>query len=176
MRHAADIAAWGDHHEAFGATAGLLDEHAAAYPDITSALRAAAIGAERHAGVPARALLSGVDHLDRRERLAVALADWAAEGDRDQLAANIALVDGLLAPGGRLVEFVRRQLLRPASSLTAATEPAPVGIAALRVEALHAIKTLARFGLALRRVRDGRPWRALPPAASDHEQTPAPAA
>src|SRR2546423_4192093 len=73
LRHAADIAAWGDHHEAFGATAGLLDEHAAAYPDIRSALRAAAIGAARHAGVPAPALLSGVDHLDRRERLAVAL-------------------------------------------------------------------------------------------------------
>jgi hypothetical protein len=151
LRNAADIAAWSDRHGLADSAGGVLDEHAARYPEIGPALRSAALTAERHAGVPAAALLSDAEALGHRGRLAVALGDWAAAGDRDQLAANIDLVDGLLSPRGALWDFVRRQLLAggPEGSRRSA----------------HAAKMLVRFALALRRVRGGRPWRPLPPSA-----------
>ena len=104
--------------------------------------------------------------------LAVALGDWAAEGDRDQLAANIALVDGLLSPAGGRREFVRRQLLPPASELRAGVELPNGGVAALRVRGAHAAKTVVRFALALGRVGGGRAWRALPGAAWPRNMEP----
>jgi hypothetical protein len=147
LRHAADIGAWWDRHGPAHPSGGVLDEHAARYPELARALRAAALSAERHAGVPAAALLADADAVGRRGRLAVSLGDWAAEGDRDQLAANIDLVDGLLSPRGRVGDFLRRQLL---------------GGAGLRAGGVHATKLLVRFALALLRVRGGRPWRPLP--------------
>jgi hypothetical protein len=166
LRHAADIAAWSDRHGLADGPDGVLDEHAARYPEMAPALRAAALSAERHAGVPAPALLSDADALGHRGRLAVALGDWAAEGDRDQLAANIALVDGLLSPRGRRREFARRELVPPAFELGVADELPPSGFAALRVRGAHAAKTVVRFALALGRVRGGRAWRALPDAVT----------
>ena len=72
-------------------------------------------------------------------------------GDRDQLAANVDLVDGLLSPPGGARDFVRRQVLGPANT-------------ALWDRAVHAAKVLVRFALTLRRVCGGRPWRPLPPS------------
>jgi hypothetical protein len=171
LRHAADIAAWADRHGLAHGQA-ILDEHVACYPDLAPALRAATRSAERHAGVPATALLSDAAVLGRRGRLAVALGDWAAEGDRDQLAANIALVDGLLSPPSGRREFVRRQLLPPASELRVGGEMPTGGVAALGVRGAHAAKTVVRFALALGRVGGGRAWRALPGAAWPRNMEP----
>jgi hypothetical protein len=150
LRNAADIAAWSDRHGLADTAGGVLDEHAARYPEMAPALRSAALSAERHAGVPAAALVSDAEALGHRGRLAVALGDWAAEGDRDQLAANIDLVDGLLSPRGGTWDFVRRHVLAGG----------PEGSR----RSVHAAKMLGRFTLALRRVRRGRPWRPLPPS------------
>jgi hypothetical protein len=159
LRHAADIAAWWDRHGASYGARGILDEHASRYPELAPALRAAAVSAERHGGVPAGALLSNSRTPGRRGQLAVALGDWAAEGDRDQLAANVDLVDGLLGPRGLTRDFLRRQLLTPPVRTLG-----PDGSASLWARGVHAAKTLGRFALALRRVRGGRAWRPLPPS------------
>jgi hypothetical protein len=75
----------------------------------------------------------------------VRLADWTQAGDRDQLAANISLVDGLLAPSAARAAFARRELV----PRHGATPP-------------HAAKMLARYGAALWQVRRGRHWMAPP--------------
>lgn len=150
VRMAADIAAWWDRHgEAMPAR--FLEGHARRYPGLAPALSAAARCAEQLTGVPARSWLGDAAARGRRVDLATRFADWTQEGDRDQLAANISLVGGLLAAPGSGGSFVRRELSLPHAG--AATN------------ALHAAKLCARFALGLWHVRGDRRW-AEPPALS----------
>ena len=144
LRLAVDIAAWWDRHGAQLPEAA-LDGVAARHPELRRALGASAAVAERVAGVPAAAWLSGHVPGDRRAALAGRVADWSQTIDRDQISANTSLVDALLAPPGGLREFTRRQLLTVRRGSRAA----------------HAAKTSARFVLAaIRAARGG--WKPLP--------------
>ncbi|HEX8067732.1 MAG TPA: nucleotidyltransferase family protein [Thermoleophilaceae bacterium] len=145
VRHAADLAAWWDRH-GDDLPPRFLEGHARRYPELAPALTASATVLEHVTGTPAREWLGDAAVRGRRRvELAERLADWAQQGDRDQLAANISLVDGLLGPRGSARAFVRREL-GPRSD-----EPAG-----------HAAKVLARYAIALWRVRGGRRWSPAP--------------
>ena len=144
MRHAADIAAWWDRH-GHALPERFLEGHARGYPALAPALTAAAVAAERLTGTPATDWLGGAAAEGRRVDLATRLADWTQTGDRDQIAANISLADGLLGPPGSAGAFARRQLRPRAGALLP-----------------HAAKTLTRYAIALWRVRGGRWWAPLP--------------
>lgn len=109
LRMASDLAGWWDRHEVV-VGGGLLDEHVRRYPALARTWHVAAVVAERVVGVPATAWLTGARLPDRRSRLAARLSNWNESGDPDQLAANVASVDGLLAPPSALPAVVRREL------------------------------------------------------------------
>lgn len=146
LRLPADIAGWWD-RQVDGGRRGLLDEHAVRYPELARTWRAAALAAEPVTGISAARWLTPCPRTGTRIRLAVRLASWSGRGDYDQHVADVALVDGLLAPAGALPCYVRRQL-----------RGAPGNVL------LHAAKVLARFTVALWRVRR-RPGDPLPPSA-----------
>jgi hypothetical protein len=143
LRLAADVAGWSDRH-LDGAADPALADLAAEHPRLARTWAAAAVAAERTVGVPAAAWLAP-RRLDRRATLAVRLSNWNQSGDRDQLAANMAVVDGLLAPAGTHADYVRRV----ARAVPASKAPA------------HLAKTAARSAVALWRVR-GRWWAPVP--------------
>jgi hypothetical protein len=147
VRLAADLAAWWDRHRDELPSA-FLEDHPRRYPELGAVLTAAALAAERLTGTPATAWLGGELRPGRRVAVATRLADWTQHGDRDQLRANITLVDGLLGPRGTGRAFVRRELLPP-------------GVGPVR-RAVHAAKVCARFCLALWRVRGARSWASQP--------------
>jgi hypothetical protein len=86
--------------------------------------------------------------MDRRAALAVRLADWTQDGERDQLAANISLVGGLLGPRRSVPDFVRRELV---------PDPGRPG-----ASAVHAFKMSARYAAAVWKVRGEREWARTP--------------
>ena len=151
MRMAADIAAWSDRHRA-SLEPAFLAPHARRYPELAPALTAAASVAERLTGVRALEWLGDAAASGRRVELAVRLADWRQDRDRDQMAANISLIGGLLGPRGSARDFARRELV-PARNAPAAT-------------AAHAVKMCSRYALALWRVRGARTWAADPGTGS----------
>lgn len=149
VRLAADVAGWWDRHGQ-ALPARFLEDHARRYPQLAPALTASAAVLELVTGTPACEWLGDAPVRDsRRVALAERLADWTQEGDRDQLAANISLVDGLLGPSGSGRDFVRRELVPRSGS------PIP-----------HAAKVLARCLIALWRVRGGRHWSPAPGATA----------
>ncbi|HEX8646035.1 MAG TPA: nucleotidyltransferase family protein [Thermoleophilaceae bacterium] len=147
VRLAADIAAWWDRH-GHALPPRPLEGHARRYPELRPALTASAAVIEGVTGIAATEWLGSCAVRGRRVELAERLADWRQAGDRDQVAANMSLVDGLLGPSGAGRAFVRRELLPPSGS--------PV---------THAAKVGARCAIALWRVRRGRLW-APPPMAA----------
>ena len=68
------------------------------------------------------------------------LGSWSGRGERDQLVANTALIDGLLTPPRALPAFLRRQRAGAPGS-----------------RAVHLAKVAGRWATALWRVRRG-PW------------------
>jgi hypothetical protein len=106
LRLAADIAAW---HDRYGGE-GLLDDLAGRYPRLLRTWRAAAQAAEQVVGVPATAWLSDPTGPDLRGRVAVRLANPADRGVREQRAADVLLVDCLLAPRTALPTVIRREV------------------------------------------------------------------
>jgi hypothetical protein len=152
VRIAADIAAWSDRNSV---QPGELRLYLERYPRLAPALTAAAIAADELTGSSACAWLGvGKRPRGRRVALATRLADWSGAGERDQLAANISLADGLLAPLPALPGFARRQLGR-------SKEGGP----------LHVPKMLGRYARALWQVRSGRRW-VDPPQRSYRERQP----
>jgi putative nucleotidyltransferase-like protein len=149
VRLACDLAAWWDKHGS-ALPPRFLEEHAARYEGIAPALTAAAVAVERVTGVPAGDWLGEAAAPSRRVSAAARLADWTQDADRDQMAANISLVGGLLAPAGSAPEFARRELVLKGHGATAS--------------AAHAAKVVARYGIALWQVRGSRAW-AGPPGA-----------
>jgi hypothetical protein len=144
IRGAADVAGWWD-RRADRVPPGFLEPQARRHKRLAPALTAAAAAVERLTGAPATGWIGGAAATGRRVALAVRLADWTQAGESDQLAANIALVDGLLGPPGSAPALARRQLTTRAGG----TLP-------------HAVKTLARWAAGLWRVRRGRQWSPAP--------------
>ena len=148
LRMAADIAAWFDRQLPDGPQ-GLLDSHLDRYPELSRSLQAAALAAESVAGVPAATWLSDPRTDELRVRLATRLVNWDERGDRGQLFANLALVDGLLSPPGAHGDFLRREL---------ATGPEGEGRLA------HLTRRFGREITGLWQIRRG-PWSPIPPSA-----------
>jgi hypothetical protein len=132
LRLASDLSAWWDAHGA-GLPPGTLDELLHVYPALARALPTAVAVAEGIVGLPATRLIRDMPKLDRRERMAVRLANPNPSSSRSQLFADIGLIDGLLTPPGGLGAYVRRQLL-----------PSPQ---VLREQARHAARRRARSPL-----------------------------
>lgn len=161
LRLAADAAAWWDLHRPRG-DRPLLDPIAAEAPELRGALVAAAISLQRLVGIPAAALLSERP-ATRRTRAATRLANWTVTGDLDQVGANIALVDLLLAPLASSGHLARRALLPPGARIATMYGLPPGARWRLAFWRLaHGPKLLLRYAIALWRVRGGRSWMPLP--------------
>lgn len=143
LRLLADITAAWDLHAA-ELPGAFLEGHGHRYPELRPALSAAARVVQQLAGIPATAWLGDALAGGRRVTLAVRLADWTQEGDRDQLRANISLVGGLLGPPSSGRDFAERELLSYGSG---ASERAG-----------HVARMCARYALALWHVRGNRSW------------------
>jgi putative nucleotidyltransferase-like protein len=162
LRYAADIAAWWDRHGS-AAVPAALESMMAEHPALAEPWRAALAAAVPVAGLPTEATPAGCRPRARRSQIAARLTNWDLSGDIDQIHANVALIDGLLAPRGGLPAFLRRQVFRPAgpparsSSLAPESRSRAVGLAAL-----HAAKMLVRSLLAFWRLRHKRSWSAPP--------------
>jgi hypothetical protein len=137
LRLAADVAQWWDR---FGdrLPGGAVAALAASHPELARPLTAAAQHAERLIGVPYAGARSSPP-------AAVRLGDWRLGSGDDQIRANVALTDVLLAPPGARRGALRRRLRRRGAG------------------PLHAVRVAGRWAVALWRVRGGRDWAPLPP-------------
>ena len=146
LRHAIDATAWWDAHAGAPVDALLaptLAEHSA----LGRALCASATVLERLAGVPADRLVPIPAVPPWGLRAAVALANPLMHGKRQQIAAEITLVDGLLTPAGQRREFVRRRVLVAPEELPAEASRRPIAMA----RAEHVVRVLRRLPLAFMR-------------------------
>jgi putative nucleotidyltransferase-like protein len=166
LRYAADIAAWWDRHGSPAVPArleGLMAEH----PALAAPWCAALVAAVGVGGLPDEAALAGCRARSRRSQIAARLANWDLNGDADQIQANIALMDGLLAPQRGLGAFLRRQLFWPPGSAATSASLAPEARAhALALGGVHATKMVVRYLLAIWHLRCGRSWSPLPPSVT----------
>jgi hypothetical protein len=151
LRQTIDVAAWwaalGQENETRAAVRIVANSH----PKLKRALFAAAFHVEDIAGLP-RGSLGGDARLSQRQRAAVRLANPWLEGAREQRAADISMVDGLLSPRGGTRAFIGRQLLPPRWSLIRRqpklrdASSARLGVARLG----HAVRVVSRYALATR--------------------------
>jgi hypothetical protein len=165
LRLPVDIATWWDRQRRDLETP-VVDQIAQRNPQLHRALSASACALADLVGVPAGEVISTGGGLGWRFRAAVRLGNWDATGSRDQMIANISLVDWLLTPprGGR--DFVRRSLIPPREKIKG-TYGLGSG-ARWRTHfwrVAHGPKLLARYALALWGVRGGRRWAPLPPTS-----------
>ena len=112
LRHVADVGAWWDRHGTAGGPP-LLDGLSAAHPALCRPFAAAALLADRTAGVPADRLLSDLRHGRLRIRLALRLANPVEPTSARQAQAGVVAIDGLLTQHGQAGAFVRRHILLP---------------------------------------------------------------
>ncbi len=148
LRHATDLGAWWDR---FGSEVpdGAMGELARAYPRLRPALAAAIETAKARVGL---AQIESPGRLGIGARAAVRLADRPrAFRSREQLFAQIGLIDGLLTPRGGFRAFVRRQIAPPAEVIREHAEKDGEGRRPGST-AGYAVRTLTRFGLALARL------------------------
>ena len=147
LRQASDLGAWWDR---FGPElrAGALEETGADYPELAPALLAALARARSAVGLPGS---PSRRELRSRQRIAVELA--AREPvfrSREQLFAEIGLIDGLLTPPGGTGAFIRRQVFPPREVIRERAEKD--GDTPVSSPIAYALSALARFGLALARL------------------------
>jgi hypothetical protein len=164
LRAAADIAAWWDAHgaELDGAELRALQRR---HSELTTVWGAAGAVLEPLVGLPAARLL-GRPRLPRRARTAVRLTNWAETGSHDQVAANVTLVDLLLSPRRQFAVSARRHVFLRRDVLDDFYDLPPAARWRRRFwRAVHPPKMLARYALALWRVRRGRPWAPPSPTA-----------
>lgn len=147
LRQATDIAAWWDR---FGADLppGAIEELARAYPELRPALAAAAALAGRWVGLPTG--MVGAGRPGRRGRVAIRLSDPRPYASREQLFAEIGLVDGLLTPPGGLRAFFRRQLVPPRDVIRQHARKARSGGVTSTMG--YGFRMLCRYGLATARL------------------------
>ena len=148
LRLACDLGAWWD---ALGAQLppGAVAEQITRYPALERVLVAAAEVSDRVVGVPRPALLGEAHELERRVRLATALANPDARGGRTQHQADALLIDLLLTPPGGRRESIRRQLRTPSGVQPGQRPPQRYGPAA---SVNHGLRLLRRYALGLLRV------------------------
>jgi Uncharacterised nucleotidyltransferase len=151
LRQTIDVAAWWAALGQPGETAAGLHAIADAHPELDRALIAAARHVEEVAGISPGGLV-GDARLSRRQRAALRLANPWLAGGRQQIAADVSMVDGLLSPRGGTRAFVARQLLLPRWALVRrqprlrAASRARLGAARLG----HAARVLSRYALTAR--------------------------
>jgi len=166
LRLATDVAAWWDLH---GAAEGAppLDPVARETPELRPALSAAALTLDRLVGVPADAILSERERSGSwRSFAAIRLANWTVTGDWDQINANLTLVDLLLSPRGGNWSFAKRSLFPSGTEVSKMYRLPPSAVGRLAFWRLaHGPKLIARYLIALWRVRGGRDWMNLPASA-----------
>lgn len=156
LRLAADIAAWWDHLDRDVQPRGLVS-YLQRYPALEAALTASALVAEELVGLPGRRLLGTDGGFRRRVAIATRLTDWQLVRERDQAAADVSLVDGLSTPPGELGTFARRYLFCDARRIAGIYDVPMQATARLRMwQAIHPLKILARYALALRATGLGR--------------------
>jgi Uncharacterised nucleotidyltransferase len=144
LRQASDVGAWWDR---FGPEVRnrAVNETSAAYPELGPALTTALARAQSAVGLP--------QSLNRRElrsrqRIAVQLAiREPVFRSREQLFAEIGLIDGLLTPPGGTRAFVRRQVVPPREVIRERAEKD--GEAPIASPLAYGLSALARFGIAL---------------------------
>jgi hypothetical protein len=144
LRQACDLGAWWDRFEP-EVRDGTLDETSAAYPELAPALTAALARAKSAVGLPGSPSRRA---LEPRQRIAVQLA--AREPvfrSKEQLFAEIGLIDGLLTPPRGLAAFVRRQVVPPHEVIRERAEKD--GDAPVASPLAYGLGALTRFGLAL---------------------------
>ena len=148
LRLACDLGAWWD---ALGTQLppGAVAEQIARYPALGRVLVAAAEVGDRVVGVPRLELLGEEHSLERRVRLATALANPDARADKTQHQADALLVDLLLTPPGGRRESIRRQLRTPSGVQPGQTPPRRYGPAA---SINHTLRLVRRHLLGLLRV------------------------
>ncbi|HEX4463864.1 MAG TPA: nucleotidyltransferase family protein [Solirubrobacterales bacterium] len=171
LRQASDLGAWWDR---FGPEIGdgALEETSIAYPELAPALTAALARANSTVGLP-RSLSRR--ELGSRQRIAVQLARREPVfRSREQLFAEIGLIDGLLTPPGGLAAFVRRQVVPPREVIRERAEKD--GDAPVASPLAYGLSVLARFGSALTQLLL-RPQRRSPrdPKRKDQTGTRSPA-
>jgi hypothetical protein len=147
LRHAIDVAAWWD---AAADTSGppLLAPIVREHTRLSRALSASAAVVDRLVGVPAARLVA-TPRPAWGARRAGALANPLMDGKPEQIMAEVAFVDGLLAPAGQRAVFVRRRLLVARRALPASTVRRPIALA----RAEHVLRVLCRLPPALVRRR-----------------------
>lgn len=150
LRQTIDVAAWwaalGSEETADGVRAVAVE-----HPELDRALTAAACHVEDVAGIPHGAL-AGATELSARQRAALHLANPWTEGPREQVAAGVSLVDGLLSPPRGATAFVARQLFPPRAVLVR-RQPRLHGASAARLGAArlgHAARVVGRYFLSAR--------------------------
>jgi O-antigen/teichoic acid export membrane protein len=147
LRHATDLGVWWDR---FGSNVpdGALEELARSYPQLRPALAAGIETARARVGLDQ----GRVRPLGLGARAAVRLASRPRSyRSREQLFAQIGLIDGLLTPRGGFGAFVRRQIAPPAAVIRERAEKEGEGATPGSTPG-HAVRTLARFCLALSRL------------------------
>lgn len=165
LRLAADIAAWWDRHATAG-TLPALGRLAERHPALARVWATALAAVTPVAGLPIAACGGDLRPQGRRAALARRLANWDLRGDPDQIMANVALIDGLLAPRPELSRFLRRQALRRDADLGTPPRGATAFSAlATHRRLAHISKSIARYAMALGHLRRGRSWSPVPPSA-----------
>ena len=148
LRLACDVGAWWD---ALGRQlpSGAVAKQIARYPALERVLVAAAEVSDHVVGVPRRELLGEEHELERRVRLAMALANPDARGSRTQHQSDALLIDLLLTPPGGRRESIKRQLRTPSGTHAGQRPSQRYGPAA---SINHTLRSLRRYALGLRRV------------------------
>lgn len=156
LRLAADVAGtWDLRRDELAPHA--VAEVARCHPALAPALAAAAEVASATVGLPGAQLMGTAGGLTRRTRMAVNLANWQLHGDRDQMQADQALIDGLSTPPRGLGGFLVRSFLLEDRHKQASSDPD--GRERLRFALLragHPFKLVIRLMLALVRARAPR--------------------
>jgi hypothetical protein len=155
LRLATDLGACWD---AFGASLqpGALDESIAMYPALERVLLAATSVAERTVGLPMGGLTERAAKLSRRGSIAARLANPNPYASESQLYAEMGLVDGLLAPPGGFIAFIRRQVAPPREVIREHARKVPGARAQSSLG--HGLRVLGRYALALARLPARRPY------------------
>ena len=148
LRLACDLGAWWD---ALGSQLprGAVADQIARYPALERVLVAATEVSDRVVGVPRLELLGEEHELERRVRLATALANADARGSRTQHQSDALLVDLLLTPPGGWRESMKRQLRTPSGVQPGQTPPRRYGLSA---SVNHGLRLGRRHALGLLRV------------------------
>ena len=147
LRQTVDVAAWwaalGD-ADTGAAVRAITAEH----PQLERAITTAASHAEDLAGIP-RGALAGAGELSRRQRAALRLANPWLTGSRQQIDAEVSLVDGLLAPPHGARSFLGRQLF-PSRWALVKRQPKLRRASRARIGAVRlgrAVRVLSRYAL-----------------------------